>query len=140
MSVLAQAATRHYAIDDEWLDQYANDRDRYVDIIDIRNQTSQYITDLIAMGRNIDVAQESMRACFITNGLRVGDTDGGKYIRFMMEGDAFIGRNKYSEGINHPERMKRIYSFQTQARHLSFVGYGQTYGNPDYSQSLPFPR
>jgi len=137
MSVLAQSAARHYPIDDDWLDEFVNDRNRYVDIIEIRNQNSQYIQDLISMGKNVNVVQESQRACFILNGIRVGDTDGGKYVRGIMEGEDYVDRNKYAELIDHPERFKRIYSFGTEARHIWFVGYGQTYGNPPYSE-LPF--
>ncbi len=132
MSVRAQAASRRYVIDDDWLQEYGEngenpDRSKYVDLYEISTEpeNSQYLTDLIAMGKNIDRAQEQLKASFLSNGIRVGDDDDGPYIEGILEDEspAWRNKNKYVGGINHPERYRRIWAYRTTARHIQFCGY-----------------
>ena len=138
---LTQSFTRHYPIDDGWLIRYgkggvAEDRNRYVDIGEIRinPQASQYLNDLVAMGRSIDYGQEQVRASFVDNGTFVGDNDNGRYIDGQLKDDTYRDKNKFAEGICHPVRYRRVYAWETNARHIWFAGFGsKVYDNTDYA-------
>ena len=129
MNVLNRSAGRRYTINDAWLARFTKDateqdKGRYVDFNEIRKGTSQYVADIIAMGVNTSIDQERQRADFRLNGIRVGDTDDGHYIDSILEGEGPPQRDqqKYTEGINHPERHVRVWAWETTARHISFVG------------------
>ena len=136
-----QSFTRHYPIDDDWLALYTRggtleNNSRYVDIDEIRKnpQGSQYLLDLVTMGKSVDFTMEKIRASFVDNGTFVGDNDNGKYIDGQLMDDTYRDKQKYAEGIEHPVRYKKIYAWETTARHIWFTGFGSwVYDNTDYS-------
>lgn len=133
---LVQSATRHYPIEDAWFEEFANDPNAYVDIMEIRQNPTQsaYLQWLIANVAGRSYSQEQQRASFIDNGIRVGDCDSGDHLRGFMKDEDYIANNKYSAGTNHSERWKRFYAQGTTARGIWFVGFGsKTYDNTDFS-------
>lgn len=132
---LTQSATRHYKIDDRWLEAH-NGANDYVDIMEIRQNPSQsaYLQWMLAQGFITSYVQEQVRASFVDNGIRVGDDDHGNDIRGIMFDENHIDDNEYAATINHPERYRRIYARGTTARMISFVGIGsKMYDNTDHS-------
>jgi len=135
MSVKAQAAGKRYTINNEWLIRYTEggddaDRSRYVDVLEIKDRpaNSQYLQDLIAMNiiTTDDLTNEQRKASFFHNGVRIGDDDDGQDVDGVLEEETPRERTiqKYVGGINHPERFRRIYAWGTNARYISFCGYG----------------
>ena len=131
MSKIDMSAERKYMVNNDWLDRYTDDADRYVDLIEIAKtpQNSQYLRDLRAMGVDVDDGVESQRASFMINGLRAGDDDGGTQIDgVLLNEHPTIERfqNNYAALVNHPERFRRFYAQGTQVRNLMWVGLGTT--------------
>ena len=123
---LIKGASRRYRIDNAWLNQFANDADRFVDVVQIKDdpQSSQYLADLVARGVNIDFEQESMRASFWINGFAVGDTDAGDNVNCVYEEDdpAYNHVRAFSGAIEHPVRVRRVYARNTEGRDIEFLG------------------
>lgn len=131
MSRIDMSADRKYMVDNEWLDTYANDTERYVDIIEISKtpQNSQYLLDLQTMGRTIDFGQEQARAMFVVVGLRAGNSGGGTQLDGVMLSEHGVNdrfQNHYSALVTHPERFRRFYASGTQLRDLMWLGLGKT--------------
>ena len=121
MSVLAKSASRHYSISDAWLDDKTNDKNAYIDLKEIQDGTSQYVTD-----QGLNATQEAQKACFFVNGLHV-EHDG--HVIAMMADETAKDDWKFNGVLTYPEQVKRIYARGTVARGLKCVGIGQTYGN-----------
>lgn len=127
MGVISQSASRHFEIEDRWLDQYSNDGDRYVDLDEVRKSTatnikSQYLSDLISMGiiSLSDVDKVAARADFIINGIHIGD-DGD--LRGTMLDEAYRDTWTLSQSVTHPLRFRRVWSRYTTARGIKILGY-----------------
>ena len=120
MSVLT--ATRHYEIDDTWLNNHQADSSAYVDLEEVLQMRSQYVTDM-----GLNPSDESVKANFICIGTMVGDTDGGPEIEGVLAGEPITQKDvmKYAQGIMHPLAYKRIYARRTLARHIWFCGYSK---------------
>jgi len=123
-----QPSTRHYAIDNAWLDIFAGDEDAYVDIMEIRTDPSQsaYLQWLVARGTltEEDYVREQQRASFEDNGIRVGNTTDGNDVRGWMRDEAYIDTSDYLATLNHPDVWRRIYANGTTARRIWFMGFG----------------
>lgn len=146
MSVKAQAAAVSYPIADGWLDRYINDNDRYFDLIEIRDGSSQYITDMIAgftQRSQIDnnertwrlrstPSQEQRNANFFPTGIIFGTSTLGTEINGTLFAEASVlswgGPTPLWDltvGIVHPLRITRIYPRWTTARNIRIVGYSK---------------
>ena len=124
---LIKGASRRYVISNWWLDEYREDKSRFVDVIEIKDkpENSQYLQDLIAHGVNIDLDREQMRASFWINGFAVGDTDDkGDKVNCVYEEDdlAYNHVRSFIGAIEHPVRVRRVYPRYTQARDIEFLG------------------
>lgn len=139
---LVQASTRHYKISDAWLDLYHNDKNRYVDIDEIRKNpsASQYLQDLIAMGiiTEADLIVHQKRASFIDNGFVVGyihdDDDDTDYltVRGEMAEDHYVDTMQLLPTYAYSYVYKRIYAHGTAARDITFLGVlSKTYDGTD---------
>jgi len=127
---LIKGGSRRYRIDNGWLEKFKTDATKYVDVvqISIKPRESQYLIDLIEMGRTIDYDQEQMRASFWLNGFVVGDTTtNGDTVRGVYEEDDndYIHRRPFIGAIEHPVRVRRVYSQDTKGRDIEFLGVGK---------------
>jgi len=125
MTNKTQSTTRHYPISNKWLEKYENDKDRYIDIVEIRAapQTSQYLIDLVSMGEigATDYIQHGQMASFIDNATFVGESG---FIKSIRADEYFKDRQPFAGGVIHPIRLRRVYAHNTTARYISFEGIG----------------
>jgi len=126
MEQITKSVSRHYRINDDWLDKYAADETRYVDIFDIYDNptSSQYLQDLVAMGVEIDFERERAKVSFWGNGTRINNEL--KTIKGVYEEDSLldVDSRTYFGFYNHPERYRRIYAHGTTARGIDILGVG----------------
>ncbi len=131
MEQLIKGASRRYRIDNGWLELYKTDVTKYVDVYEIANDpdNSQYLADLnrAPLNRNVNLEQEQNRAMFWVNGFAVGDTLDGDTVRCIYEedDDDYIHRRPFIGGIEHPVRVRRVYSQDTKGRDIEFLGVGK---------------
>lgn len=125
MTNKTQSTTRHYIISNKWLEEYEDDKTKYVDILEIRfdPENSQYLSDLVTMGiiKESERITERTKASFIDNATLVGETG---FIKSIRMDDTYTDRQPFVGGVLHPIRFRRIYAHGTTARYISFEGFG----------------
>jgi len=142
--------TKCYPISNVWLDSDREDAPAYCDIIEIRNDPatrveqpdtflrqptnyprSAYLDWVLTHDPNVLRRPDGMPASreehiiaakFIDTGIRVGNTDGGDNIEGILKESNHITIGEYDAGITHEDTYVRIYSDNTQARRLWFLG------------------
>lgn len=126
MSKLMQPPGRHYEINDAWLDRYATDATRYINLREIIDSAgsiqSTYLNDLITMGALTrgNVAREAGRADFMINGLQI-DTAGN--INMCLFDDTYANVWTLAAGYIQWIRVGRIYARNTTARGIKICGF-----------------
>ena len=128
---LSQPSTRHYKVSNRWLERYKDDKNRYVDIDEIRKNPagSQYLQDLIAMGiiTPDELSVHQIRASFVDNGFMANLETYDDYIfaiRGILKDDGkFIDTLNWLPWFKHDLVYKRIYAHETTARDLAFLGF-----------------
>ncbi len=126
MESITKASSRHYKISDAWLEKYKNDETRYVDMDEIRTDTtsSQYLQDLVDMGINVDFVREQRKAAFWINGMRTNSN--GANINRVLEEDSNLDADVATCAgyTKHEERVRRVYAHNTTARGIEILGVG----------------
>jgi len=120
-----------YPIYDAWFDSSARKSGDYVDIDEIRQGVSSYVTEL-----GLNPQLEAARAGFTDMGVLLGDTDVGESVVGVLMGqaDEEVDRYVLTGHLTHPLCFKRIYfshswkrgnvkrNVATDAREIKFLG------------------
>lgn len=115
----------HYPIDNDWLEQYAHNANKYVDIDEIKKGDSQYVADLIAMGKSVTVEGERQRANFHIQAVYIGSIGSGEnnFINGRLREDSYDDQWCIAATSFLQVKMQRIYAKGTDARNIKFTGF-----------------
>jgi hypothetical protein len=135
MSSVKQAAEVAYPILDAWFTRPNRRRGDYVDIDEIVEGTSSYVTEM-----GLSVQDEQRRANMTLIGFFAGDVDVNNTVIGLLSGEIGTGggvdiqRYKLNGNIAHPLKLRRVYyrarwtrgdytfDAYTEARELKWLG------------------
>ena len=118
---------RHYPISNDWLNQFAHDATKYIDIREIKQDpaSSQYLRDLVSMGVTINLNAEREKANFHLQAVYIGSVASGQnnMVRGRLAEDSYNDTWPVAAASYLQVKMERVYANGTDARDIKFTGF-----------------